>query len=316
MQPIEALRTTEAELLHGEDLRFECTNKQRVHAIATSSGATDAEIEVTRWRAIDLPSRVGPEVEVEVRPDVYTYDDDSHWYVNFADRDLFFGWGTHLFAQDELQIAEHPALAALRVRLERTGAVRPRTVGADEPTPVLVSAVPRRLAIDLGPRPDLGLPNGIYGNAFSRASTAAIEALCTPLVPPTRSNLIAIAAPSHGSGGYAPQQIEWILRTAYTGFLASRHETDPFGHVSCVVHTGYWGCGAFGGDRTLMVALQVLAAATARVDTLVVHTVSPHGRADADRGVELARGLFDRPVPDVVEHLMTMDFRWGAGNGT
>ena len=39
---------------------------------------------------------------------------EVEWYINFADSSLFFAYGTALFAQDEMQVAEHPSLASLR----------------------------------------------------------------------------------------------------------------------------------------------------------------------------------------------------------
>ena len=33
-----------------------------------------------------------------------------------------------------------------------------------------------------------------------------------------------------------------------------------------MIHTGFWGCGAFGGNRTLMTILQCFAAELAKVD--------------------------------------------------
>jgi len=36
------------------------------------------------------------------------------WYVNFADPRLFTAYGSGLFAQDEIQAAEHPILGHLR----------------------------------------------------------------------------------------------------------------------------------------------------------------------------------------------------------
>ncbi len=47
-----------------------------------------------------------------------------------------------------------------------------------------------------------------------------------------------------------------------------------------LIHTGFWGCGAFGGNRTLMVILQALAADLAGVETVFW--------AVDKRGVELA----------------------------
>jgi len=37
----------------------------------------------------------------------------TEWYINFADGDLFAYYGTGLFAQDEMQVAEHPVLASI-----------------------------------------------------------------------------------------------------------------------------------------------------------------------------------------------------------
>jgi len=49
----------------------------------------------------------------------------------------------------------------------------------------------------------------------------------------------------------------------------------------CVIHTGFWGCGAFGGNRRLMTILQSLAGDLAGVETVF--------RAFDKPGVELAR---------------------------
>lgn len=57
---------------------------------------------------------------IEVRKGVYDYAPTTgvagavEWHVNFADPRLFTAYGSGLFAQDEMQVAEHPALAALR----------------------------------------------------------------------------------------------------------------------------------------------------------------------------------------------------------
>jgi len=40
------------------------------------------------------------------------------WYLNFADGDLFFHYGSKLRAQDEHQVAEHPILASVKEMLE------------------------------------------------------------------------------------------------------------------------------------------------------------------------------------------------------
>lgn len=39
------------------------------------------------------------------------------WWVNFADPILFVAYAGRLFAQDEIQVAEHPALGHLKEKL-------------------------------------------------------------------------------------------------------------------------------------------------------------------------------------------------------
>ncbi len=57
---------------------------------------------------------------LEVREGVYDYASATgvagavEWHVNFADPRLFTAYGTGFFAQDEMQVAEHPGLGALR----------------------------------------------------------------------------------------------------------------------------------------------------------------------------------------------------------
>ena len=65
----------------------------------------------------------GAEERVEVRERVYDYRPATgmagavEWHVNFADPRLFTAYGSGLLAQDEMQVAEHPALGALREAL-------------------------------------------------------------------------------------------------------------------------------------------------------------------------------------------------------
>ena len=43
------------------------------------------------------------------------------WYVNFADADLFVAYHIGLFAQDEIQTAEHPACGAIKEWMKAVG---------------------------------------------------------------------------------------------------------------------------------------------------------------------------------------------------
>ena len=88
------------------------------------------------------------------------------------------------------------------------------------------------------------------------------------LVPPTISNILAMAAPAWGNGDYTEQEIAYVLNAAFTGFSAARRESKRFAGASsrAVIHTGFWGCGAFGGNRSLMTILQAMAGDLAGVD--------------------------------------------------
>jgi hypothetical protein len=135
------------------------------------------------------------------------------------------------------------------------------------------------------------------------------------LDPPTLTNLIAMAAPSGGEGPYTPDEIAYTLTAAYTGFRAARRESED---AAAVVHTGYWGCGAFGGHRELMAMLQILAADMAGIGRLVFHTVTPAGSAvleSARRRMETElEGPSWRPA-DLIARITSMRYLWGTSDG-
>jgi hypothetical protein len=308
--------------------RVHNANKQIVLDIACPPGAVHrGTIGCTRWAAMALPERLGP-VPVDPAqsvPGFFDYrplldgDDVVEWHLNFADPDLFAYYGGGLLAQDEMQVAEHPALGALREALVAAG-VEPRTDGPDGPTPVLVTGVERRVSIETNPDPAARRPHGLYGNAFAAASSDAVRRATTPIDPPTITNLIAIAAIAGGWGSYTRQEIHRTLVTAFTGFRAAVVESERLiaRPARVAVHTGYWGCGAFGGNRVLMATLQVVAARMAGLERLVFHTGSPGGDAPltAARGLigELTAGKAIKTT-DLLIAIEEQGFRWGRSDG-
>ena len=309
-------------------------NKKLVHEIACPPGSVHAgEIVFSRWVATAFPRATFEDgrPEIEIREDFFGYEPDGAgddavvWYLNFANFDLFSAYGGSLFAQDELQVAEHPALASLREALIAAG-VRPLAVENGQPTPALVAGVERRCRIATNRDYSEGRPRGLYGNEFGHASADAVERATTPIVPPTRTNILAIEARAWGSGGYAVNEIVFILRTAFAGFSAAGLETrrmlnsgDDSPRV--VIHTGFWGCGAYGGNRVLMALLQLVAAHLARVDSLVFHT-GDSGGADVFRKAErlcrktLRLGAASLSASDLLARIEAMGFSWGVSKGT
>lgn len=131
-----------------------------------------------------------------------------------------------------------------------------------------------------------------------------------------------MAAPSGGRGDYTEREIEAIFTTAYTAFAAARQESVSHAgpHAQTVVHTGFWGCGAFGGNRKLMVALQALAARATQIQRLVVHAADPAGVDEAHRGLDVAQNLAARcgatcPLDALIGRAVILGYRWGVSDG-
>jgi hypothetical protein len=302
--------------------RWNGRNKLTVFDIACSCPHPfDGHIIYSRWREEMPPERISQgSCNFTSRKGIFEYGEPDHgsavWHMNFADPDLFVAYSGSLLAQDELQVSEHPVLGSLREALEATG-VLPRTVDYNgHPTPITISGVQRRCAIET--KPTAKCPRGLYGNEFRHADEMQVEAATKPVTPPTMSNILAMAAPSCGSGIYRQKQLAYVLNTASTGYAAAKRESAQIGSPTSrvVVHTGFWGCGAFGGNRTLMTILQSLAADLAEID-LVFWSFDDHGL----RIVENARTVYSRLVAssnstrDILASIEKMGFEWGESDG-
>jgi hypothetical protein len=328
--PLERLSFETSRLMAEHQPVWRDRNKLAVFEVACPPGCSHTgPLIYTRWPAMTLPDRIQPTglgERLVIRQDTYDYapaspgGDAVEWHVNFADMHLFVAYGSRLFAQDEMQVAEHPVLGALREALISRG-LPAVTVENGSPTPVLVAGAERRCRVATNPDSTAGRPRGLYGNAFGAADPEVVRRATTPIVPPTNTNLIAMAAPAGGSGTYSRDEIERVLITAYTGFRAATLESQALrGPPSAtLVHTGFWGCGAFGGNRVLMAALQILAAQAAQLERMVFHTVDSAGT----RALHEAKGLLatgphvDSPQPSaaVIDWLASCGFPWGVSDG-
>ena len=301
-------------------------NKELVFDISSPRGAIHTgTIMFSRWHQMKLPGTV---TRGETRPcfelcdDFFTYDSSPHewvdWYLNFAHHDLFLAYGGRLFAQDEMQVAEHPALASLRHGLLDVG-IEPLAVEDYIPTPALIMGVERRCRVATDMNPDEGRPDGLYGNRFSQADEDAIRCATTVIDPPTISNILAMEAPPFGVGQYDREEIEFILSTAITGFSAavgeSRAKVSP--DAKTAIHTGFWGCGAYGGNRKLMPLLQMIAACGSELDTMVFH--SGGNSLGYDEALEILEDLLpvgqEVNLGTLLSRIESMGFEWGFSDG-
>jgi Poly (ADP-ribose) glycohydrolase (PARG), Macro domain fold len=326
-EPLQRRTYPAAELVrrHPGVLRNE--NKQVVFAIACPPGTVHSgRLEYSRWPEIRLPQLADPARAaglVIVQDGFYDYRPildpgvGVEWHVNFADTNLFYAYGSALFAQDEIQVAEHPVLGSLREAIVAEG--RPATTSENgRPTPILVMGAERRVRIETAPGSGKGGPSWLYGRAFAAATADAVRQATTRIDPPTISNIIAIVAPYGGSGRYQGQQIDLAISTAHSGFraavLESRRLAGPDALV--VVHSGFWGCGAFGGNRVMMTLLQLLAAEMAGVARLVLHVGDPSGRTHVERALALAGDLATaQSAGELIARIDALGLSWGLGDG-
>ena len=270
------------------------------------------EIKVKRFLEQASPEFVSlPEIQLSFGN--YKYlpnlekDKTTHWHVNFSDPYLFGFAAGPAFAQDEIQVSEHPVLVSVGTAIEKGdhGAKRllRSTVEGSLASPILLEGVPRFCTIDT---------EGIYGLLFRDAWEATIREKVTRLTPPNESKILALSAPQGTRGTkYSEDLIERIFRTAFSGFRAAVLNS---GEVT--VHTGFWGCGAFGNNRQLMTAIQLLAAGAAGLEKLVFWIPSTAFLAHFQDGLEIARELSGFETKKAVKDLAGRGYTFAEGNGT
>ena len=247
--------------------------------------------------------------------DFYDYtkarEDEDVWFVNFADPTLFVAYDSDLFAQDEIQTLEMPLLAAFKKYIEfrSIGGFAPLTNAYGNPTPYLFKGVPYWISVNTSPVLKDGNIESIYGNNFMDASDEAIEAGIRTFEGDLRCNVFAISAPVGGYGRYSEEELTELMKTLICSYSAVREQAK--GKV--VIHSGNWGCGAFGGNRELMYLAQMYAASVCGIDELVMHAVD-------EEVLERANSLYEymdkkMKFADVVAFLHSRKYEWGEGDG-
>eukprot|EP01119_Soliformovum_irregulare_P019631 TRINITY_DN6265_c0_g1_i2.p1 TRINITY_DN6265_c0_g1~~TRINITY_DN6265_c0_g1_i2.p1 ORF type:complete len:357 (-),score=93.25 TRINITY_DN6265_c0_g1_i2:33-1103(-) len=318
---------------------FSSKLKKLVYDLACPKGTIHrGNVIVTRYRVFPLLDEFPPDEMIVNKPEytveenVFGYEPNNaedvvEWYVNFADTHLFVAAEGGLFAQDEMQVAEHPILAHLKIALlnDPESPIFPQTRQDKRPTPILIRNVERRCFVKTDVNAAEGRPRGLYGNNFSRGGAEAVQRATVVLDPPTMTNLIAMAALSNAYGEYTAQQILDIFSTAYTSFRAAVIQSqlavngESLGNIvpKVRIHTGNWGTGAFGGDKTIMALLQMMAGWMAGIDSLIYHTFDRNGTEAYER----AQRIFDeisaksRPIKEVLEDVVSRKFEWGHSDG-
>ncbi|MBD3255478.1 MAG: hypothetical protein GF383_10315 [Candidatus Lokiarchaeota archaeon] len=330
------------ELMENHPPKIFNRNKKIVFNIACPSGCAHmGKIVFSKWKSMDWRNTVAsldyPTNHI-MREDSYDYlplnpnrSKCIEWHVNFADRNLFQYYGGNLFAQDEMQAAEHPTMGAIREALlslekeDLKSGPYTRDVEA-KPTPVLLRGLERRVEISVEPNAEESRPKGLYGRKFAHASKEAIKKACKIIKPPRKTNLVAMEAPKYGRGAYDKEKIIDAYSTAYTAFLATRIEShlelndDLLEKPTVVIHTGNWGTGVYGGNKTLMAFLQILASQTAGIDYFVFHTFD-HPSSEKYKAAQkflkssISSDNTIKNVEQVIDKVHNFKFSWGISDG-
>lgn len=250
----------------------------------------------------------------------------SNWYMNFADNQLFGYYASSLFAQDEIQTLEMPLLASIREYLVKnyrydlapytTMKIGPRGNEEDCASPFLIENVPQWISVNTYPSLNDGTIGNIYGNNFSSATEKELESGIKVLDTAVPVNIIAISALSKQGGKYRRAEIEYTLRAVLCAFEKARFLSIAYNSLSeelkVAIHTGNWGCGAFGGNKEFMYLVQMIGASCAGIDELVFHAVDEGILSKAE---EKFRILKEISFKSCIDYLLAQDYAWGIGDG-
>jgi hypothetical protein len=171
----------------------------------------------------------------------------------------------------------------------------------------------------------------IIGNNFSSSSKSTVLKSYKYFPQPQTINIIAIEAPKYGQGTYTRQQINYILQACYTAYSAAKTLANvtyrlKYGRISNTqlkthIHTGWFGCGAYGGNRSIMIILQIVAAKMAGIDEVIFHTVTDSCQQEKRVANVWLKNMFDSgqdqlSINEVIEKIAMENFQWGQSNGT
>jgi hypothetical protein len=144
-------------------------------------------------------------------------------------------------------------------------------------------------------------------------------------------NIIAIEAPKYGQGPYTFEQIKYILQECYTAYSAAKslaqktyalnNQRNSNSNIKTFIHSGWFGCGAYGGNRIIMIVLQILAGKMAGIDKLIIHTVTSNFQEEIRAAETCLRNIFSNnpsslSMDNVIDKILTENFQWGLSNGT
>lgn len=208
--------------------------------------------------------------------------ENLHWTANFSDVGLFERCQENSLTEVEKQAVEHPALTHLKAALLGQGSLN-RLNGNQI---ALITGAYRYGKIDIFTPCVTG--HSLYGENFAVASNEDILSKLTVFEHPVRSNIFSIAAPTIGENlrdrPYRRDHLKDLLFRSVAAFSAIKFECPT---KKIIVHSGNWGCGAFGHGAKAVALIQLAAANFSGIDRLEYYPL------DRSRDFDQAKVLFE-----------------------
>lgn len=267
----------------------------------------------------------------DYKKDVST-EDRFVCYVNFADYNLFGFYDDGKFAQDEIQTTEHPLLGSVVRYLEakEIPSLEPYTALSENkiPSPYLIENVPYWISVNTSVIMPDGSVHNLYGRNFRTETKEVVNEGVKIVEEEIDDNILAIAAPNEFYNEYySVTDIRYIIQALLSGFSGAVDQAHKKNCNKIAIHTGNLGCGAFGGNPTLMYLAQFIAGNMSGVDELIFHAPIQERYEEAiqlydafiekvvNGGNEVVRGIVCS-MKSIIDFLDSYKFMWGNGNGT
>ena len=255
------------------------------------------------------------DLDIQNVSDFFSYEegkeDEKIWWLNFADENLFGYYGSDLFAQDEIQTFEHPLLGSVMEYLdaEKIPEMPSKTKEKTRSTPYLIENIPYWIKVNVNPTLKNGEKGNIYGWKFSQSSREDISCGISIIERDWKNNIIAMAAPCGGKGNYSQSELIRLMETVLVAFGAAVKTANLERYTKTIIHTGNWGCGAFGNNKELIYLSQIIAASLVGVDTLIFHG------ADSDILEEAKNKFHIFQEKNLILFLENQNYRWENSDG-
>jgi len=300
---------------------FSNQNKAHAYQVLTAGrDLTEESITIRKTTLSNPPDREHlfnrPKTQVQLFEGTFPYPvGEHHWTANFGDPHLFFGCEGPLLAQDELQVLEFPALSHLHRAILNTPFARLDTMGSC----LLIEGAKRHGHLDTS-REFPGFGN-LYGNRFRAASFQQIDEALARFEIPLNSKLFVFCAPNISPDlegqPYRYEHLHHLFINAYAAFKGIQ-EKDP----NAVIHTGNWGCGAFGNSVAAQALMQIAAARLAGIKRIHYYPLLQAAEFNAAEQLfdqierENPRMTVDGFLRYVEAHAAEFGLLYGRGNGT